>query len=169
MRAHADGKPNASAGLSTKISLRVALVRHPVEHHVEQPHVVRHRLEVLRVRPVRAPEQPRRRMLDQLLHQRVGVRERESRPAWNARRQLDPAAAGVEAFEHEPEAGAVDALGRIDAAHVLEHEPAGRVQDLRLPVRPLLGLDQIVIDQPCSCTRATMRWSIALSSRQAMR
>ena len=37
-------------------------VGHPVQHHVEQGDVVRHRLEILRMRPVRAPQQPRRRI-----------------------------------------------------------------------------------------------------------
>src|SRR4051794_1327514 len=34
-----------------------AFVRHPVEHQVEQVGVVRHRLEIIRMRPIRAPKQ----------------------------------------------------------------------------------------------------------------
>ena len=58
------------------------LVGHPVQHLVEQPHVVRHRLEVLRVRPVRAPQQPVRRVLRRASSPAGRCRRTGSRPAW---------------------------------------------------------------------------------------
>ena len=49
------------------------------------------------------------------------------------RRQLQPAAAGVQAVAHEFEALAVEPLVRLDPAHVLEHEVAGRGEDRPMP------------------------------------
>ena len=78
------------------------------------------------------------------MHQWVGVGERKRLLVRDARRQFHPAAAGVEAAQHELESGAVDALGRIDAAHMLDDEVSGRSQDLRVPVVLLVQFDEVV-------------------------
>ena len=96
------------------------------------------------MRPVGAPKKPRRRILDQLAHQGIGVGERERLLIRDAGRKLDPALAGVETSQHEFEPLAVGAFGRIDAAHVLEHEATRRLQNLRLPILLLLRLHQVM-------------------------
>src|SRR3954464_13119943 len=73
-----------------------ALIRHPIEHQIEQISVVRHRLEIIRMRPVRAPEQTIWVMFDQRVNERRHVGKRQHRLFREPRRQLDPAAPGVE-------------------------------------------------------------------------
>ena len=150
-------KPKSSDGLSIMIRRRAALIRSPFKHEVQEIGVVRHRIEVVGMRPIGAPQQAFGRPLDESVHERKHVIERDCRLRRAARRQLDPATPRIDAFEGEPEARIVKAPLDLRIAHVLDHEaplasrgsaPATR----QFPARH--GRDSAAAGQSCCSGRA---------------
>jgi len=87
-----NGRPAGSQTPRSDCRQRCALGsfrRVPVHHQIEQIGIARHRPPVLRMRPVRAPEQAIGRTINQLFDQRQHVREGNLRGG--AGRKLNPA------------------------------------------------------------------------------
>ena len=81
----------------------------------------------------------------------------------DSRRELDPAAASVEAPQHELETLAIDAFGWIHSAHVLQQEAARRSQDRLQPVMLFVGFHEVV-HRPDVCCKCRQQAASALCS-----